>query len=184
MVPDLQLELSVSRCQVPDSTTSQVLCVRNVCVSVGFFMCASMPHKELRCPRHKSQGFSTSSRRSPTVSRFKHIPTPPELRASCCDLFVRSIHLTVVIHGSYSPLLWHQLARRLLPFQLLVRFTPTASASRCPLSQALLGVVLVCPFCVGYLLETELLLQCKLSVIHYFELCPQGQNMHLQSLSS
>ena len=56
--------------------------------------------------------------------------------ASCCDLFVRSIHLTVVIHGSYPPLLWHQLARRLLPFQLFARLTPTASASRCPLSQA------------------------------------------------
>ena len=47
MVPDLQLELSASRCQVPGYTTFRFLRVDKVCVSVGFFMCASMPHKEL-----------------------------------------------------------------------------------------------------------------------------------------
>ena len=84
MVPDLQLDLSVSRCQVPDCTTSRVLRVNNVCVSVGFFMCASMPHKELTyfalsaSQSHRLLNvFTTIS----TASRFKHFPTPPELRA-------------------------------------------------------------------------------------------------------
>ena len=36
-----------------------------------------------------------------------------------------SIHLTVAVHGSYSPLIWHQLVHGLLPFQLLGRFTST-----------------------------------------------------------
>ena len=53
------------------------------CVSVGFFMCASMPHKETTffvvrvTSRRLPNVFTTISK----VSRFKHLPTPPELRA-------------------------------------------------------------------------------------------------------
>ena len=86
MVPDLQLELSVSRCQVPDYTTSRVLCVNNVCVNVGFFMCASMPHKELTffaLSASQVAGFPTSSR------RFQSFPLQApsnSSRVACCFL--------------------------------------------------------------------------------------------------
>ena len=96
--------------------------------------------------------------------------------ASACGFSVRSVHLTVTTHGSYSPLIRHPLARCPLPSQLLARFTPTA---RCTFS---LSSVLGLQVSTFASLETELLLQYKPLVHHFLELCPQGQNMPLQSL--
>ena len=84
MVPDLQLELSTSRCQVPGYTTFRFLLVNNVCVSVGFFMCASMPQGTHLLRVVRITGHKVSQRLHddfPSVSRFKRLPTPPELSA-------------------------------------------------------------------------------------------------------
>ena len=113
-----------------------------------------------------------------------------------------SIHLTITIHGSYSPLTRHQLAQCLLPFQLhsfrfvhnllcIGRFTPTPCCTFSLQSvlghqestvTSTLGNGLSMSALIGHRLETELLLQCKPFVIHFFELCPQGQSVPLQSV--
>ena len=79
MVPDLQLELSISRCQVPDYSTSCVLRVNNVCMSVGClhepFNAAQGSHLLCVVRVKPATGFSTpphdDSQQSPASSTFQ-----------------------------------------------------------------------------------------------------------------
>ena len=157
MVPDLQLKLSISRCQVLDYTTSRVLRVINVCVSVEF----------LHARFNAAQGthlFPVVRVTSNRVSQRLHDDF--QLSPASIPVFDRTDGVFQHLHAVAS-------------LSSISRALEDAHRRRAVRSAAVastLGNGLGMPALLGHSLEMELLLQCKPLVLHFFELCPQGQS--------
>ena len=155
MVPDLQLELSISRCQLPDFSTSCVLSVNNVFVSVEFLhaRCIAaqgthlLPGVRVTASR-VSQSLLDDFQQSPASSTFQLLQSWRLFLACFQSSTGHTWYFSIFLPWLLCPQSLRALedSHRRLAVRSLCQ---VLTASRWPLSQAPLGMVSVCSLLSG-----------------------------------